>query len=155
MRNAQRGTPTHALVSAVQSPDALTAGIAFILRDRNRDTVYSSSYSIESTSLITAAYRAILEALYKARDTGAGKMTVYCDVASVVGQLHQNEQVPSEAISLHLQVRALMNQFDDVEIKVAHSGEHFIAHKLAAGAAQEQSHKTSELGNLTLFPEEG
>ncbi|MFO7946703.1 MAG: ribonuclease H family protein [Armatimonadota bacterium] len=155
MRNAQRGTPNHALVSAVQSPDGLNAGIAFILRDRNRDTIYSTSYSIESDTFITAAYRALLEALYKARDSGAQKMTVYCDVTPVVAQLHQNEQVPSEAISLHLQVRALMNQFDGVDIKVAHSGEHFIAHKLAAGAAQEQSQNSSELNNLTLFPKEG
>ena len=87
MSDAHRGIATHALVSAVQSEDEPQAGIAFILRDRRRNTVYSSSYGIKCSSHIAATYRAIREALYAARDGGSRDMTIYCNVVAVVSQL--------------------------------------------------------------------
>lgn len=151
MRDPRPGIPTHALVSAVMSADEGRAGIAFILRDRNRNTVYSSSYQIECSSHVEATYKAMLEALYTAGDAGSPKMTVYCDVVEVISQLEQKAAVPPEAISGHLQVRALMHQFEQVKVKVAHSGKHFIAHKLAAGAAQVLEPPQSESPHPTLF----
>jgi hypothetical protein len=93
----------------------------------------------------------MLEALYEACDAGAPTVTVYCDVVEVISQLEQSAAVPRDAISEHLQVRALMNQFERVTVKIAHSGRHFIAHKLAAGAAQVRGTPRPESPHPTLF----
>ncbi len=136
MGDVRAGIPTHALVSAAQAADTGLVGIAVILRDRKRDTVYSRSSSKASMTIETAAYAAISEALLTARENGSYAMTVYCDVASVVSQLNKEQDVPAELRSANLQLRALCNRFRRVDIKLAQSGTNFTAHKLAAGAAQ-------------------
>ena len=136
MDDVRAGVPTHALVSAVQNPDAGLIGVAVILRDRRRDTVHSTSSSKPMQTIEAAAYAAISEALLTARGNGAYIMTVYCDVASVVQQLNKQQAVPAELRSANLQLRALCNRFRRVDIKLAQSGANFTAHKLAAGAAQ-------------------
>ena len=136
MGDVRAGIPTHALVSAVQNPDAGLIGVAVILRDRRRDTVHSTSNSTSHRNIAAATYAALSEALLTARENGAYTMTVYCDVASVVLQLNKQQDVPAELRSANLQLRALCNRFRRVDIKLAQSGTHFTAHKLAAGAAQ-------------------
>ena len=136
MTDQRAEIPTHALVSAVEAADCGRTGIAVVLRDQQRDTVYSTSYSKQDTPVEAAAYEAISEALLTARESGSHAMTVYCDVASVVSQLNKEEEVPAELLSKNLQVRALFNRFRYAKVKLAQSGEYFIAHKLAAGAAQ-------------------
>ncbi|NLJ35317.1 MAG: reverse transcriptase-like protein [candidate division WS1 bacterium] len=135
MDDKRTGVATHALVSAVTSSDSDRAGIAILLRDRQRDTIYSTSYSTPGVSVETAAYRAITQALRSARDVGAYTMMVYCDVASVVAQLNRQEDVPEHLLGVSLELRAVMNRFRWVKVKLAQSGKHFIAHKLAEGAS--------------------
>ncbi len=136
MASQSAGTPTHALVSAVEVPETGRTGIAVILRDERRDTVYSSSYTKHDTALHAAAYEAIREAMLTARENGSRHMTVYCDVADVVAQLNRQQQPPPHLLTANLQLRALFNTFGRAEVKLAQSGKYFIAHKLAAGAAE-------------------
>ena len=135
MASQSAGIPTHALVSAVEVPETGRTGIAVILRDERRDTVYSSSYTKYDTALHAAAYEAIREAMLTARENGSRHMTVYCDVADVVAQLNRQQQPPPHLLTANLQLRALCNTFRRAEVKLAQSGKYFIAHKLAAGAA--------------------
>ena len=136
MGDLRAGTPTHALVSAVEAGSPGSVGIAVILRDHRRNTVYSTSNSKANMTIAEATYAAITDALLTARDNGSYRMTVYCDVASVVQQLNKQEEVPAELRSANLQLRALCNRFRRVDVKLAQSGPHFTAHKLAAGAAR-------------------
>ena len=150
MGDQRAGIPTHALVSAVEAAEGGSTGIAVILRDRQRNTIYSTSYSKEDITLEAAAYEAISEALLTARETGSHTMAVYCDVASVVGQLNKEEEVPAELLSANLQLRALFNRFRNVQVKLAQSGEYFTAHKLAEGAAKGTSQKAPVQPSLGL-----
>ncbi len=150
MASQSAGTPTHALVSAVEVPDTGRTGIAVILRDERRDTVYSTSYTKYDTPLEAAAYEAIREAILTARENGSRHMTVYCDVEDVVAQLNRQQQPPDHLLTANLQLRALFNTFRYAKVKLAQSGNYFIAHKLAAGAAEGAANSTPLQHTLRL-----
>lgn len=131
MIHQRDGIPTHALVSAVRDEETGRIGLAIILRDRYRNTVYSTAYTKDGLHFDAAAYHALSEALLSAHDHGAHTLVVYCDAASIVSQLEKREDVPVEALAAHLQSRALLHMFRSTEVILAHSGKHFTARKIA------------------------
>jgi|LSQX01.3.fsa_nt_gb ribonuclease HI len=151
MNDQHTATPTHALVSAVAAEDCSRIGVAIVLRDRHRDTIYSTSYStMQAVSVEAVTYQAISKALRNARELGSYNMTVYCDVAAVVTQLSGQEEVPATLLAPSLETRAVMNRFRRVQVKLAQSGVHFIAHKLAAGASGDDGDEKSLQQSLRL-----
>lgn len=144
MGDQRTDVATHALVSAVESAQCGRIGVAVILRNRQRDTIHSTSYSTQHASVEAAAYAAITDALRMARKAGSYTMTIYCDVEPVVAQMNQEQEVPAKLLAANLELRAVCNRFRRVQVKLAQSGQYFIAHKLAAGA----SHGCSEANPL-------
>jgi ribonuclease HI len=155
MGDQRTGIATHVLVSAVASTECGRTGVAVILRDRQRDTIRSTSYSRAGVSVEAATYEVITEALRTARESGSLTMMVYCDVESVVAQLNKEQDVPDPLLAANLQLRAVFNRFRRVQVKLAQSGRYFIAHKLAAGASHGTTEAEPVQPTLSLSTENG
>lgn len=92
------------------------ASYAFIITEDGKEVERKSGY-IGKTTNNRAEYKAVIEALERAKGVGAEEVKVYSDSRLVVNQLEGNWKVKSEEIRpLHKKASELMGKFDEVRL---------------------------------------
>ncbi|MDR7418473.1 MAG: reverse transcriptase-like protein [Armatimonadota bacterium] len=102
-------------VAARPVPGNRTA-IAAVLRWEGADATRTVVRRLTHCGVAQGAYRALLLGLWEARRVGARQVALTIEDPQVVAQLTGGEALPTEAIGLYLQVRALRNAFAETRI---------------------------------------
>jgi len=93
------------------------AGIAVIVKDRQKNTLKHIRGRIHTTSPDAPKYQAVIRALREGLALGAHSITVYSDDPIVVGHLSRDLEVPPELHAAYMEARALMHRYRRAQVR--------------------------------------